>query len=75
MYMCICYAGLNFYAYSVCGDDLLSVVRGSRVSVLEGYQYMDFYDETIGPQPLYRDVHYRGVSAKRGFTVKLYQMG
>ena len=37
-------------AYSVSGDDLLSVMRGNGVSVLEVTNYMDFYGETIVPQ-------------------------
>ena len=55
--------GVNFYAYSIFGDDLLSVVQGSGVSVLEGLPIMDFYGETIGPQKF---VRYIAMSAIEG---------
>ena len=37
--------GVNFYMYSVSGDNLLLVIRGSGVSTMEGL--LDFYGETI----------------------------
>ena len=63
--------GVNFYAYSVSGDDLLSVLRGNGVSVLEvTNNYMDFYGKTIGPQKF---VRYVAMSAIEGCLLLAYR--
>ena len=46
--------GVNFYAYSVSGGDLLSVIRCSGCPFWRGYHYMDFYSKTIEPQKFVR---------------------
>ena len=54
------------------GNNLLSVIRSNGVSALEGlcmYGSKNNRDPEICP--LYRGVHYRGVSIKRGFTIIL----
>ena len=53
--------GVNFYVYSVSGDDSLSVIRDSGVSVLEGlpiYGFLWRNNRATKICPLYRDVHY-----------------
>ena len=54
------------------GNNLLSIIWNSRVSALEGLcMYGSCRENNQDPEicPLYRGVHYRGVSIKQGFTV------
>ena len=66
MWQTVCYAegGGSFYAEKRLGNDLLSVIRNSGVSVPEGLRMYGFLGENSWDTkicPLYRGVRYTGV--------------
>ena len=64
--------GFFLYTEKHLGNDLLSVIQSSGVSVLEGLHMYGSCRENNRDQeicPLYRGIRYIRVSIKQGFTV------